>query len=75
MLTADVLKLYEGNRAAVARDLGINRQAVHNWGRLVPPLSAARLERIHPDALTFDPAVYGKPRRRKPRASNCHGNQ
>lgn len=68
MLSADVFKLYADNRAAIARDLGINRQAVHNWKRLVPPLQAARLAQIHPEKLQFDPADYAR-RRRKRRAA------
>lgn len=57
MFTSDAIEHF-GSRAAVAETLDISRQAVGQWGELVPPLSAARLALASDGALTFDPSLY-----------------
>ena len=57
------LELYGGNQSALARALGVKRAAVSKWKKVnrVPPLHAARLERLTHGALKFDPADYPLP--------------
>jgi DNA-binding transcriptional regulator YdaS (Cro superfamily) len=43
MKTSDAVAHF-GDRAAIARTLGISRQAVHKWGTVVPLRSALLLE-------------------------------
>ncbi len=64
MLTSKAIEHY-GSEAAVAEALGISRQAVNKWGELVPPLSAARLEKLSDGKLRFDPDLYDGWNRRK----------
>ena len=45
MKTKDALDHY-GSKRAIAKALDISVQAVHKWGKLVPELSAYKLERI-----------------------------
>ena len=59
MFTSDVL-LHFGSATAVAQALGITRQAVGQWGDLVPPLSASRLERLTDGRLSYDPDLYAR---------------
>lgn len=47
-----------GSASHVAAALGITRSAVQQWPELIPPLSAARLERLTEGALKFDPDAY-----------------
>lgn len=47
-----------GTSTALARALGIGKQAVSNWRVLVPPLQASRLEHITHGELRFDPSAY-----------------
>lgn len=57
MKTSDVLQQF-GTASAVAETLGITRSAVSQWGEMVPPASAARLEKLSGGKLVFDPDVY-----------------
>ena len=57
MKTADALRLYEGNCAALAKAIGYTRQAVRLWGELVPLPEAEKLHRLHP-RLPHDRAAY-----------------
>ena len=52
----DVKKLIEslGGAAAVARRIGVSRQAVFQWGDHIPESSAWKLLRAYPDQLTVD---------------------
>jgi hypothetical protein len=72
MLTADVFAHFGGNQSEVARALGLTRSSVNGWGKLVPPLQAARIHALTNGTLIFDPADYAqwnqrpkKARRRK----------
>ncbi len=58
MYTRDALKHFDGNRAAIARALGITRGAVSLWGEIVPEGSAYKLESITGGNLKVDPALY-----------------
>lgn len=51
---------YYGSIAAVATELGLQKQAVWKWKKrgMVPPLSAARLHDLTRGKLRFDPADY-----------------
>lgn len=49
---------YFGSASKLARAIGVTRSAVQQWGDLVPPLSAAKLERASNGALKFDPDDY-----------------
>lgn len=64
MFTSDAIEHF-GTSAAVAAALDISRQAVGQWGDLVPPLSAARLALASDGALIFDPNLYGDWNNRK----------
>ncbi|MER2514393.1 MAG: Cro/CI family transcriptional regulator [Nitrosomonas ureae] len=55
---------YFGTRAALARAVGITRQAVNEWKEFVPPTIAALLEEMTDGALVFDPASYPESYRR-----------
>jgi DNA-binding transcriptional regulator YdaS (Cro superfamily) len=52
----EVRKLIEslGGAAAVARKIGVSRQAVFQWGDYIPESSAWKLLRAYPDQLTVD---------------------
>ena len=62
MKTADALAhFHAGDRPAsyrIAEALGISRQAVEQWGELVPLRSALRLEAITRGKLKANPAKY-----------------
>jgi len=49
---------YFGSQAALARTLGISKQAVSSWGDLVPPTNAMALEEITHGALKYCPESY-----------------
>ena len=57
MKTADALRLYEGNCAALGKAIGYTRQAVRLWGELVPLVAAEKLHRLHP-RLPHDIKAY-----------------
>ena len=59
MLTSTVIAYY-GNKARVARALGIGKAAVSKWDMdgLVPPLRAAQLHQMTRGKLRFDPSDY-----------------
>jgi hypothetical protein len=44
--------------AKLARVLGIAKQAVFNWGEVIPQKQAFRLDRITHGALKYDPSFY-----------------
>jgi len=52
---SDVLGLYDGNHAAVARAFTppLSRVAVRNWPDYVPELRARQLLEIHPELRDF----------------------
>lgn len=55
-----VIRWFNGNQSAVARALGVGKAAVSKWkqaGR-IPPLHAARLEKMTGGALKFNPDEY-----------------
>ncbi len=58
MRTRDALKHFGGNRAAVARALGITRGAVSLWGKVVPEGSAYKLQVLTGGVLQVDPRAY-----------------
>jgi hypothetical protein len=47
MLTSKVIAAFGGNLSAVARAAGCTRQAVQQWGKLVPIVTARRLAKLH----------------------------
>lgn len=49
-----------GNRAAIAKALGISRAAVSKWGDVVPEGSAYKLESLTAGALRADSSLYGR---------------
>jgi hypothetical protein len=49
---------YFRTRAALARAVGITRQAVNEWNEYVPPAIAVLLEEMTNGALVFDPDSY-----------------
>jgi len=55
-----VIRWFNGNQSAVARALGVGKAAVSKWKKTnrVPPLHAARLEKLTGGALTFNPDDY-----------------
>jgi hypothetical protein len=57
MLKSQVIEHF-GSGVAVARALGIGKQAVSAWGELVPPLRAAQLAQITKNKLRFDLEDY-----------------
>ena len=61
MKTKDAIEHF-GSEAAVARALEISRQAVDQWGELVPILTAIEIQRITKDKLKVDPSLYRKAR-------------
>ena len=60
--TADVLKHFDDSTHAVAKALGITRQAVEQWGENVPETSAYKLQVITAGRLQVDQATYTKGR-------------
>ena len=59
MKTADVVKHF-GHPTLVAAALGIRRQAVLQWGKLVPELRAHQVERLTGGVLKMRPELYRK---------------
>jgi transcriptional regulator with XRE-family HTH domain len=57
MLTVDAVKFF-GTKAAIAEALECSPSAVSQWKEMVPPLSAAMLEKISKGKLTFDVEDY-----------------
>lgn len=47
-----------GSQAQIARLLGIERQAVNQWRRLVPYQNAKKLERLSGGKLRLDREMY-----------------
>jgi transcriptional repressor of cell division inhibition gene dicB len=60
MQTQAVISWFNGNQSAVARALGVGKAAVSKWKKTgrIPPLHAARIERLTGGALKFDPNQY-----------------
>jgi DNA-binding transcriptional regulator YdaS (Cro superfamily) len=59
MLTSHAIAHF-GNKAALARTLGISRTAVSRWKKIVPELSAHRLQLITKGKLVVKPELYKK---------------
>jgi hypothetical protein len=57
MFTSDAFKFF-GSPLAVAEQLDISRQAVGQWGEIVPPASAIQLARLSRGKLKIDPELY-----------------
>jgi transcriptional repressor of cell division inhibition gene dicB len=57
MFTSDAIVVF-GSPSAIAKKIGVSRQAVGQWGELVPPLSAAKLAKVSQGKLKFDPDLY-----------------
>lgn len=57
MLKASAISYFH-TRKKLAEALGITPSAVSQWGELVPPLQAARLQELTGGSLTFDPSRY-----------------
>jgi hypothetical protein len=57
MKKTDALEHFE-TVADLARAAKVTRSAVSQWGDLVPPLSAKRLELATGGKLSFDPDLY-----------------
>ena len=57
MRTQDAIRHFQ-TPAALAAALGIKRQAVPQWGVLVPKLRAYELERLTSGALKMRPEMY-----------------
>lgn len=53
-----------GSKTAIARALGITRQAVQLWGDFVPTASAIALEEVTHGALKYCPDSYPESYRR-----------
>lgn len=58
MLTADVMKHFNGSHEAIANAIGITRAAPYQWRRVVPLGSAYRLQEVTGGALKVDLAMY-----------------
>lgn len=54
-----------GTAAAVAEALGISRQAVSEWGEVVPKGAAYQLQVITAGRLAVDPTCYATKERAK----------
>ena len=61
MKTSDVVKFY-GTKSQIARALEVSRQAVSEWGDVVPESSAWKLEALSAGALRVDRKMYRKKR-------------
>lgn len=59
MRTGDVLQHF-GGFAETAEALGISRQAVYKWGKVVPATSAIRIERLTGGQLKIQAHLYKK---------------
>ncbi|CDI02492.1 DNA-binding transcriptional regulator for DicB; Qin prophage [Candidatus Competibacter denitrificans Run_A_D11] len=74
MKTCDAIAFF-GNATATAEAAGISPSAVSQWGDLVPPATAAILEKLTNGALIFDPSAYRKRNGRLwalAKEGNCH---
>ena len=47
MLTSTVLESFGGSLSAVARAAGVTRQAVQQWGKIVPEHTAMQLSKLY----------------------------
>lgn len=68
MRKADALAHYENDTHKLAAALGISRQAVEQWGELVPETSAWKLQAITGGAIKVNAAAYAKLKKQKHRA-------
>jgi DNA-binding transcriptional regulator YdaS (Cro superfamily) len=59
MFTDDAVQYY-GGRRQLAEALGITRQAVEQWGKIVAEGAAYKLQVITKGKLVADPAKYKK---------------
>ena len=59
MLTNDAVQ-YFGGRRQLAEALGITRQAVEQWGKVVAKGAAYQLQVITKGDLVVDPKKYGQ---------------
>ncbi len=73
MLTADALA-YFGSKKAIADAIGVSPSAVSQWEELVPPLSAAKLEKASDGRLKFDPDLYDDWNRQEPSSQERRAN-
>lgn len=64
MKKSDVVKHFGSNRAT-AEALGVTKQAVNNWGAVVPEAVAYRVQAITEGALKVDPVVYLRLKRKR----------
>lgn len=64
MFTSDAIAFF-GSVDVVAVKAGVSRQAVGQWGEMVPPLSAAKLWKRSRGKLKFDPDLYDSWNNRK----------
>ena len=68
MKTADVLAYYAKHQPtarplyAIAAAIGVTRQAIEQWGKIVPEGSAYKLESITAGELKANPQDYRKAR-------------
>lgn len=58
MYTSDALAHFNGDVQKVAAAAGVTDRAVRMWKELVPPLSAAKLQKATKGRLKFDPDLY-----------------
>lgn len=69
MKTADAIRYYKtlgacsNPRVLIAEDLGCTRSYVYQWGKVVPIMSAWRLQAVTRGALKVDLRCYPKARR------------
>ncbi len=66
MLKSKVLAYFNGSHSLVAQELGITRQAVYLWPRIVPQTSAYKLQVLTRGKLKVDPSKYRKNKRKRP---------
>jgi hypothetical protein len=60
MKKGSVLAHFDNDTYAVADALGITRQAVEQWGEVIPEGAAYKLQVITAGHLRVDPACYAK---------------
>lgn len=63
MKKSAALAFYANDTQAVARAAGVTRQAVEQWGEVVPWTSAIELEHASKGDLKVDHELYRKKRR------------
>jgi hypothetical protein len=56
--TSDALEYFGGNLSALARAAGVSRQAVQQWGDVVPKRRARRLVRVSAGRLDLGADDY-----------------